>query len=692
MLEGLRSQSTAVKCFVRSWLKFATERAELGRVLHPLLRILVEAELGRARTPSKQTDKALSSYGKYYYAGEYHDLEEKKSEKDEFESISLQYSQVFDASRVLYALSLICSVIAADPGNIVGCLGSAVVDVSTYTGPNSSGQSCLIATKFHSVPLPSSNSISNPAPHSETQTPATPSPAPKSLLELLLASCVDFLRSEYQESLEASLPDQLNNQRVRTAATELISVLLRELVLILSQHESTGPANTSMLQNPSYVSALVTLCDTQKVTLLVLARVVQNLRDTSAELELREDSSKSPVMEDSKELNIKGNKSSPVDDSSTDEDKTSLETLFVHLLRCVQNLITLDAQCNPATPASATLLTPNLKNPDISISQLPPILASLPTASQPLFQVLLLNILANSSLVHMHRHLLCMFAASLPNLRTHLDELAPKVLKQICRNLERAFLSEKEREGHKSSRKYQRDSQLLSSDYIISYLESLVIITLWCLFGERPTDSNSGTTQGQLNHRSLNMFWNGTTYTEAEDPSDILSPTSKQPSTMAWLFGVFTTSQRSSPSEGGGKVAQVGVDSRVGQYILMLLPAVYNAITDVWKYFSSRVSTAAGGGSGSRFGHGGQPSTAGGQFGLQEDVGAERRKRMEFEVRDNLSREKAREGGGDVSILPSFPGCPAANLPAALSSGRERVLCLLLLCVTSVAGVGESFH
>ena len=659
MLEGVHSQSTAVKCFVQSWVKFATERAEVGRLMQPLVRILVEAEVERVKTvQSKRADKAVSPYGKYYFAGKYHDPEEEKmaeNRRDEFESISLQYSQLFDASQVLYALSLISSVIAVDPDSIVGCLGSAVVDVNTYTGLASS-QSCLIATKLQSVPLPSSGSSSNPAPHSETQTPATPSSAaPKSLLELLLASCVDFLRSEYPESLEASVADQLNNQRVRTAAAELISVLLQELVLILSQHKSPGTANSGVLRNPSYVSALVTLCDTQNVVLLLLARVVQNLRDGVGEAELREDSSEgteAAKIGDSQELPYAERSGSSL--GSADEEKRSQETLFVHLLKCVQALITLDAQCNPATPATtATLLTPNLKNPDMSVSQLPPVLASLPTAVQPLFQVLLLNILDDSSLVRLHRPLLSMFAASLPNLQTNLDELAPKVLKQICRNLERAFpSSEKDRENQRYSRKNQRDSQLLSSDYIISYLESLVTIILWCLFGESLSDSHySGTARGQLNHRSLNMFWNGTTYTEAEDSSDSLSPASKQPSTMAWLFGVFTASQRSSPSEGGGKVAQVGIDSRVGHYILMLLPAVYNAITDVWKHFSSRTSSANGGGGS---GQGGQRSTAAtGLFGLQEeDVGAERRKRMEFEVCLQVTCSDREKGGrGHVTAV-----------------------------------------
>ena len=651
MLEGVRSQSTAVKCFVQSWVKFAAERAEVGRLLQPLVAILAEAEAERTSTlQSKRADKAVSSYGKYYFAGKYHDPEEGKtaeSGRDEFESVALQYSQVFDVSQVLYALSLICSVIAVDPDDIVGCLGSEVVDVNTYTCLTSS-QGCLIATKFHSVPLPSSSSSSNPMPHSETQTPATPSPvAPKSLLELLLASCVDFLRSEYPESLEASVADQLNNQRVKIAAAELISVLLRELVLILSQHKSAGAAGAGVLQNPSYVSALVTLCDTQNVVLLLLSRVLQNLRDSYGKDELRENSSESTEARDGKEFPYKERSGSSF--VGGDGETTSQETLFVHLLKCIQNLITLDAQCNPATPATtATLLTPNLKNPDVSVSQLPPVLASLPTAVQPLFQVLLLNVLEDFSLVHLHRPLLCMFIASLPNLQSNLDELAPKVLKQICKNLERAHQSEKDREGQKHSRKNQRDSQLLSSEYIISYLESLVTIILWCLFGETLFDSHSGTARGQLNYRSLNMFWNGTTYTEAEDSGDSLSPASKQPSTMAWLFGVFTANQRSSPSEGGGKVTQIGIDSRVGQYVLMLLPAVYNAVTDVWKHFSSRASSAIGGGSG----QGGQRSTAAGLFGLQEeDVGAERRRRMEFEVRLKFLGSVDLSGKGVCNVM-----------------------------------------
>ena len=95
---------------------------------------------------------------------------------------------------------------------------------------------------------------------------------------------------------------------------------------------------------------------------------------------------------------------------------------------------------------------------------------------------------------------------------------------------------------------------------------------------------------------------------EREEDSLELTPTLKQTSTIAWLLGVFSPKGGMAESGGGGGGEQdgdgglsniligasnTGLTSLVGQYIIMLLPAVYKVLTDLWRISSYGVSTAS---------------------------------------------------------------------------------------------------
>lgn len=617
MLEGLQDKSTAVSCFVQSWVKFATERSELLPLFQPLVRILLEADTLRTRKSYVEEEKnAGSAHAKYYYNPKDVTEKEESLKEDQFSEVELHYTQVFDARQVLYAFSLLQSILAVDPAGIISSLGEVVVNTGTYASANqTSSLATIVAMKCD----PESD-----APHPQ-----------KSLLELLLAICVDFLRSDFPDSLEVSPTDCLDNLHVKTSAAELLSTVLHEFVCILSSQFGRNEAEMSgkmsgVVSHPSYVSALVTLCDIQRIALLLSAQVVQCLRDIqSSESTKQASNSRDSKGETRPWIRLRAEQTALPSGFGS-----ALRSLFVHLQKLLQKLITLDAQCslalNPTTPVSTTAQpgATFTKQSGKLTSQLPLIQPSLSTAAQPFFQALLLDILADPSLVHLHGTLLSMFTAILPNLLNQLDELAPKVLKQICKNLEMILQSTKATEpahtGTENDKMCPISSKLFSGELAVSYMESLVAVVLWCYFSDGQVISPP-----KLRQHAPSMFWKVNTVSEFEHTGDSLSPLLKQPSTMSWLFGVFSTSNQKGValSDVGTKNPCVGINSKVGQYILMLLPAVYNAVTEIWRYFHT-AAIAMATSSGSQKG----VVSHGLDFELDGGTAAERKRRMEFEV------------------------------------------------------------
>lgn len=589
MLEGLQNKNTAITHFVQSWVKFATEKSELQPLLQPLVQILLEADASRSRTSAttrrKKEEDAISAHAKYYHAP---GVVEREKEEDQFSEVALHYTQAFDARQVLYAFSLLQSILAVDTTAIVSGLGEVVMKASL----NQVGNLAAI----RAVDVLSEGEVLH------TQ---------RSLLELLLATSVDFLRSEYPDSLEMSLMDYLDNLQVKISAAELLSTIVHEFVVILSspfaqEEDEIGSKMTGVVSHPSYVAALVTLCDVQTIALLLSAHVVQCLRDVQSQDGAMQEDGESPGVEgvtttQTKVWNRLHTENSAV--PSPDDPTLVLRSLFVHLLKLLQKLIELDAQCslslNPTTPVS-TIPQPSVsfvKQSSKLTSQLPRIQPSLTTAAQPFFQALLLNVLADPTLASLHSTLLCMFTTILPNLLNQLDELAPKVLKQICKNLDMVIHSPKTTgvttTGPEND-KHFTTPQLFGGELAVSYMESLVAIVLWCYFGDSQLPCSS-----DLSQHVPSMFWKANMITELEHSGDPLSPMLKQPSTMSWLFGVFSTSNQKGMAlnDVGAKTLQVGIGSKVGQYILMLLPAVYNVVTEIWRHFcTTAVAMATDGG------------------------------------------------------------------------------------------------
>ncbi len=556
MLEGLKSDSPSLRQFVQSWVIFAVSRdGDLQILMQPLVKILTspstlrrpvldsESEKYRIGIKFSQSDAEKDrAYAKYYYdsLGIPDPLDFAKS--GQHCETTCHYSQVIDSSQLLYALSLLRSTIEVDPPSVIRRMGEALVETTSY------GQGCK--EKYRDSGK--EDGVSK-----------------KTLLEMIISLCVDLMRSEYPSALEASLSNHLENLNVRMFSVELLSSVTRHLVRLSSHHQDMDDQNLSTLSS-SFVSALVTLCDVQKSTLLILGRLVKDLRGFLK---------KEPNHPWLSLLKTAYHSSDP---------KFPLLSFFTQILMLVYSLVALETQYH--SKHSATVATPTTTHPlssglGTSTGEwLPPVLSSLPTASQPFLQSLILDVLSDSLLAHLHPSLLQFATVLLPNLLEHqLAELAAKLLKQICCNLEKMPST--------ATKGKQSNGQL-----IILYLSSLSSILSWCMYGEmEPTSDKDWSSQ-----RTLTPYWKQLLVADTLEEDSRLSPTSRAPSTMSWLLSVFSTSSQIGKSlsgtEGddgdttGFSRSRVGVNSRAGQQMLMLLPAVYNAVTEVWKGRSLRAA------------------------------------------------------------------------------------------------------
>lgn len=599
MLEGLQSTDSSVRSLAQSWVRGAITRGSsegIHRLLQPLVKILLESDTNRKH----KIEKAASSkkvtltrkeaekdmrYARYYFKSLGIENPYLPSSENQYVKLVQHYTQVFDASQILYALTLLQLALEVDPSNFVSVAGDTVIDVSLY------------ATTVHT---PHTDTYGGVIPEGESPdtliTPSFPNlSSHKSLLEVILSVCVDLLCSEYHPSLQSSAMEQVENLHVKISSVSLLAKLLHELLKILAKHsthsEEGSPAEFKV-HSPNFVSALLTLCDIQKVCLLLLGKVVEWWVELAAGGGGGDDhkGGVNGVWSDLMELTRQ---------TSGSDLAVILKSFYTHLLRVVQCLIAMDTQFSQSLPIKTR---PPTKSSDlvtvvsgvtISGSLLPAVTPSCATASQPFLREFLLQMLSDPALSCLHDSLLCMFTGTVPNLLSQqLTDLAPRVVKHLCMNIEGFVVGSNEAQGS-SGKSTDGNVQLC-----IVYFDSILTITTWCLFGNtRPhpihdsEQPGAGVSHFRLHHRPPDPFFDVLRVKQAEGAKESFSPLNKQPSTMAWLFGVFTAQRVSSELDGGsgdpGLFSRVGVNSQAGQHIMMLLPAAYNSMTDMWTSFHS---------------------------------------------------------------------------------------------------------
>lgn len=630
MLEGLQSSDSAVRSLTQSWVRTAVAKGSgesTHKLLQPLIRILLESHTKRRHKMDELSSKKITltrkdaerdmKYAKYYFESLGIENPYLPSSKDQYAEIVQYYTQAFDASQILYALSLLQLVVGVDPFNLISTIGNTIIDVSAYMG-----QGLHMHTQANDT-----GKIVTP----EVELPDTPTSLPfptlssqKSLLEVILSVCVDLLCSDYHPSLKASPEEEIENLRVKICCAGLLSMLLDELLKILAKHgansDDSSPSEFKVC-SPNFVSALLTLCDIQKVALLLMGKSVEWWVELSSgggggggSVSSSTGGGKNRMWSDLARLSQLG--------GGSGDPGVILKSFYVHLLQMVQCMIVLDTQFSQSLPIKtisslqSTDLITVVSGVNIS-GTLPAISPGCATASQHFFRDFMLRVLSDFALSGFHNDLLHMLTGTTSNLLSQqLMELGPKVVKQLCSNIEGAVAVTL---GPRNLQQYDSVTANLeksSTHLCIAYFDSILSIVTWCLFGDihlYPLKGKSvfGKSYFRLHHRSSNPFFDIIRVKQAEGPKECYSPMHKQPSAMAWLLGVFSSQKMALGTESvdgisgeAGLFSRVGVGSLAGQHMVMLLPAVYNAMTDVWVEFcfqSAIVARCASGADGGVF-------------------------------------------------------------------------------------------
>lgn len=719
MLEGLQSESASVRLLVTSWVNFVLSREEdLKALFQPLLRILLIPNAFRqsmrafepnplfigAGLSADDADKD-PAYAKYYYATLGIPDPRDPSDRGQLKENALHYSQLYDARQVLYALSLLQRVVDVDPPAVIGSMSAVLVDPLSYTGVHyrheahvSSGEDDTPTSTHPPDDTPISTHPQSDVSLGDTPTPRVPvkDSTQRSLLEITLSSSLCFLQSDYSPDLEAPPPSHRDNLLVKIASTDLVSTLLFQLTGSLGtvrptqpQDSESGTRGKRKIDNPSFISALTTLCDVQKTILLALGGVVQDMRDNSTStgcprggddasdgcvrVGLSDGCVRVGLRDGCVRVGLRGDlrtSEGREPDSQPSDPTLALRSFFTHLLLSIQGLVALETQClcmqeNVAMASKMSSLSSGVRAADGGF--FPALLPNVPTASQPFYQSLLLDLLSDSTLSPLHETLLNLFLSTLPNmLNQQLHELAPRVIKQLCKNLELSSMQKKKSETVSSDRKQ-----------CVLYLYSLCAVVSWCLYGEH----QPSLCDGPAPHTSLNPFWRSLHVKDIEEQNETLSPSSRQLSTMSWLFRVFTYSTHTGKAlitddQGCSRIqnsfssSRVGVASRVGQYTLMLLPAIYNAIVHVWR------------------GCGHSSGSESVERGREFDIGGSRLGQAGVQV--GLLSCGSLLATGCITALPVVcAGCVSTHLTTSLYSCRHGGFSFLLFHITHLDGMGE---
>lgn len=644
MLEGLQSSDSAVRSLTQSWVKATVSKGnneDVHRLLQPLVRILLEADTKRKQRSEKLLSKKITlsrrdaerdkKYAKYYFESLGIENPYMPSSRDQYLEIMQDYTQVCDASQILYALSLLQLVVGVDPFTLISTIGNTVIDVSTYATGS------MHANHTYDTGKGVAHGAESPDTPTSSSFPSLGSQ--KSLLEVVLSTCVDLLCSEYHPSLKASPEEESENLKIKICSAGLLSLLLSELLQILARHgthsddspSSCSPAEFKVY-SPSFVSALLTLCDIQKVSLLLLGKSVEWWVDLSLGTSCSGSSDGGKSVAQSKVRNLP-KLAGAGGGGGGESGSVILMSFCAHLLRVVQCLIVLDTQFSlslpvqthpPPSQSTANLVTV-VSGVTICGRTLPAVLPGGVTASQPFYASFLLGVLSEPRLFQFHDDLLHMFTSTVSNLLSQqLLDLAPKLIKQLCSNVEEtlaepASLRRRQGIGPMGGRGRGVSAEDLAGTNVhlcIVYMHSILTITSWCLFGEcRPSilrEESPSLLGGKssscfrLHHRSPNPFFDVVRVKQVEGSKENFSPMNKQPSAMTWLLGVFTAHKISSgggesdgvSGEGGLFPSRVGVASQAGQHLMMLLPAAYNSMTGMWASIHPRWRSGLPGGGG----------------------------------------------------------------------------------------------
>ena len=581
-------------------------------VLLPLYNLINDATPSK-RLPqyeSPRNPKPFLSHAQYYFAAAM--PTEDETDKDDVPPYPLFYfSQTVDAPRLRYALSLFLSLLAVEPAGI--CVHLA----STYMA-HSSGYSSPVTPTNEPSPAISSHNINSGkviespdgrALHTKSARPERlHSSVAKSLLELILTNCSHLLLTDYSSRLDLSVNDMIALTSIKITSVNLIVNVLECITRVASGLDRHPCTDGSNLTNSTYVLCLLALCEVQKSTLLGLLQLVDIFKNVSATK--RETDSMGDKATESYSLYV----SLPY-----------LQPLYLQLLKALYYGICLESMATNIAESPINLRKSRkeqLHNEDSKI------LSYVPGTSlvmQPLFYHILNSILSRTHLVLQQMYLLSTIGHSMVHFRESLEVIAPKLLKQIYRNL-KELLTEKDQarrvectKGNTPSPDLTRkdstdggswgdssDSCVCQSNELIAvYMRTISYIVHYCLLrthGKSPSPSSHriGDEKTVLHFQLVDPFSNlpipppPSIGGGADTPSISSTPTQEKGGfSFGWLFGGVFNGTEPEKQDVKRCGEYCGVYAPVGQKVLWQLQHVYGVVVRVWRESCSTDNTVS---------------------------------------------------------------------------------------------------
>uniref|UniRef100_A0A672SSN9 DOP1 leucine zipper like protein B n=1 Tax=Sinocyclocheilus grahami TaxID=75366 RepID=A0A672SSN9_SINGR len=418
---------------------------------------------------------------------------EKREAVDSLFRHVLLYKQQYESSRILYAFTILETILRTSAGPFVEALSSTSLDCSSIAHLN------LIQNLLQRHRQAQDGGsfygrlqTSTPPTFSPLHSPSSPSSPPTLLLELLTCLCMRYLRSHYPSY--ASIPTrQLQaNREVQVKSVEVLTELMIQLVWVAQQAQIGEAKGTASLEA---VHNLLWGYKVQQYVLLMLSAsmYVCQRADRPDQHTLPEEDQGGDVGEISEESLINFGR----------DGIWAEHPLQIALLKLLKVLIVLEhhvcpphtkaqdhdqSNSNPQQRADPSALAREWQTAVMFQQSIKAVryVPSQPITAQGMFVSAAARALHPQYGCAMHPAWVTLLCEVLPYLGRSLAIIVSPIIAQICRNLDE-LVKQHEHDGIKASHNGTLKRENIAPDYPLTLLEGLTTITHYCLLDHRKT-------------------------------------------------------------------------------------------------------------------------------------------------------------------------------------------------------------
>ena len=476
----------------------------------------------------------------------------------------LLYYRVYDHKRSLYALTTLWNLILAEPQKIL-------FDMATTSISNRLG---VRAQELQQICARHKKSLFGKGFYGELDGEFLNPFRNSSFLELIVTTCLYYIRSYYPNQNRLSEEEIHGNQKVRILSCEILRLIFRELIGNLKANSTFS----------TYIYDMLGRCSVQKHILHTVVSSVYNFQQKDHQQMSR--LNKVPLTKSSKPLDNEEFSDALIDFNERLGSPGFQEDMQKCLLKLLEQLMFLEYRTSPVNTCGEKETSHSKKDSDSRASRIrfQPQMSSLKycpnvmISSQSMFFSAVQTSLQQLHKANLHSNWLALVESSLPIANRSLTRIVVCVITQLCHNLE--HLAEQI-----SSYNSNTCCELqMPSNYLITLLKSFSNLCHFCLI-----DISGSSTQTIAGHQSLASPLS--TSTSSLGPLQVLSN----------LFHTLTPGDNTSDASavtreaGASGVASVGstlsMSATAGsesllstrRTVLSHLPRVLASLLSVWK-------------------------------------------------------------------------------------------------------------